>query len=39
VKIDPDIHKGMHSVLTVKLGVTKVGFDDSAEVIAKKLGS
>jgi hypothetical protein len=24
VKIDPDTHKGMHSVLTLKLGVTKV---------------
>jgi hypothetical protein len=24
VKIDPDIHKGMHSVLALKLGVTKV---------------
>jgi hypothetical protein len=23
VKIDPGIHKGMHSVLTLKLGVTK----------------
>jgi hypothetical protein len=24
VKIDPSTHKGMHSVLTLKLGVTKV---------------
>jgi hypothetical protein len=24
VKIDPGTHKGMHSVLTLKLGVTKV---------------
>jgi hypothetical protein len=24
VKIDPDTHKGMHSVLALKLGVTKV---------------
>jgi hypothetical protein len=23
VKIDPDTHKGMHSVLTLKLGVTQ----------------